>query len=181
VRFVNEYHADAAYLDALAESIEEHWRQAGGRTHLLLSYHGIPTRYVAEGDPYQEQAEATTRALATRLGLGAADYSHAYQSRFGPVRWLQPYTIDTIKELRERGVTRLTVASPSFAVDCLETLEEVAVEYRDEFLRLGGEQLTLVPALNASDAHARLLAGVARRHLTGWVDVERAHRAGLDI
>ena len=168
-RFVNDYYHDAGYIDALASRILEHWAEAGERSHLMFSYHGIPAAYVAEGDPYQAQAEATTRSVASRLGLAADQWSHCYQSRFGRVEWLQPYTQDTLKVLAARGVRKLTVASPSFAVDCLETLEEVAIEYRDMFLALGGERLTLVPALNDDDRHAQVLAAIVERQLQGWV------------
>ena len=168
-RFVNDYHDDAGYIDALAARIEAHWREVGERSHLLLSYHGIPAAYVKEGDPYQAQAETTTRLVAARLGLGPEDFSHCYQSRFGSVEWLQPYTADTLKALAQRGLRKLTVASPSFAVDCLETLEEVAIEYRDQFVALGGERLTLVPALNDDDRHAQILASIIQRQLQGWI------------
>ena len=159
-RFVNDYHADRGYIDALAARIEEHWSEVGERSHLLLSYHGIPAAYVEEGDPYQVQAEATTRLVVSRLGLAAEEWSHCYQSRFGSVVWLQPYTEDTLEVLAKRGLRKLTVVSPSFAVDCLETLEEVAIEYRDRFLELGGERLMLVPALNDDDRHAEVLATI---------------------
>ena len=167
-RFVNDYYHDVGYIDALTARILEHWAQVGERSHLLFSYHGIPASYVAEGDPYQAQAEATTRAVVERLGLAIDEWSHCYQSRFGSVVWLQPYTEDTLKDLAKRGVRKLTVASPSFAVDCLETLEEVAMEYRDKFLALGGERLTLVPALNDDDRHAQVLAAIVKRQLRGW-------------
>src|SRR6266436_10085995 len=167
-RFVNDYHLDPGYIGALTSSIENHWKKAGERSHLLLSYHGIPADYVREGDPYQAQAETTTRLVVARLGLAAGDFSHCYQSRFGSVVWLQPYTEDTLKELSRRGLRKLTVVSPSFAVDCLETLEEVAIGYRDMFLELGGEKLTLVPALNDDDRHARVLAAIAESQLEGW-------------
>src|SRR5271155_4188781 len=122
-RFVNDYYHEAGYIDALSAGILEHWAETGERSHLLFSYHGIPAAYVAEGDPYQAQSEATTRLVASRLGLAPDQWSHCYQSRFGSVVWLQPYTEDTLAALRRRGVRRLTVVSPSFAVDCLETLE----------------------------------------------------------
>jgi ferrochelatase len=134
-----------------------------------MSYHGIPAAYVEEGDPYQSQAEATTRLVVARLGLAPEDWSHCYQSRFGPVIWLQPYTEDTLKELAARGLRQVTVASPSFAVDCLETLEEVAMEYRDVFRELGGEQLTLVPALNDDERHVAALCNLIRQHLQSWI------------
>jgi protoporphyrin/coproporphyrin ferrochelatase len=168
-RFVNDYHNDTGYIDALTASIQNHWEQVGGRSHLLFSYHGIPAVYVKEGDPYQAHAEATTRMVVSRLGLAEEDYSHCYQSRFGSVVWLQPYTEDTLKKLAERGLRKLTIVSPSFAVDCLETLEECAIEYRDKFLELGGETLTLVPALNDGDRHAEALANIAQNQFAGWI------------
>jgi len=168
-RFVNDYYHDAGYVDALTSRILEHWAEVGERSHLMFSYHGIPAAYVADGDPYQAQSEATTRLVVSRLGLAPDQWSHCYQSRFGRVEWLQPYTQDMLKVLAARGVRKLTVVSPSFAVDCLETLEEVAIEYRDMFLELGGERLTLVPALNDDDRHARVLAAIAESQLKGWV------------
>jgi ferrochelatase len=168
-RFVNDYHDDVGYIDALTDSIRKHWAAVGERSHLLFSYHGIPAVYVKEGDPYQSQAETTTRMVVSRLGLAAGDYSHCYQSRFGSVVWLQPYTEDTLKLLAKRGLRRLTIVSPSFAVDCLETLEECAIEYRDKFLELGGERLTLVPALNDDDRHAEALADIVQNQLSGWI------------
>jgi ferrochelatase len=168
-RFVNDYHRDPGYIGALTGSIESHWKRAGERSHLVFSYHGIPVDYVKQGDPYQAQAEATTRLVVARLGLAPGDFSHCYQSRFGSVAWLQPYTADTLKELAERGLTKLTVVSPSFAVDCLETLEEVAIEYRDKFLELGGEKLSLVPCLNDDSRHAEALADIVQSQLAGWI------------
>ena len=169
LRFINDYYADAGYIDALCMRIREHWERIGERTHLVFSYHGVPASYVSEGDPYQAQAEATTRAVVSRLQLASEDWSHCYQSRFGRVRWLQPYTEDTLRELAKRGTRKLTVVSPSFAVDCLETLQEVALEYRDKFREFGGESLALVPALNDDDRHVDALSGIVRNHLQGWV------------
>jgi protoporphyrin/coproporphyrin ferrochelatase len=167
-RFVNDYYHDAGYIDALTNRILEHWAVVGERSHLVFSYHGIPAAYVADGDPYQAQSEATTRAVVQRLGLTLDEWSHCYQSRFGSAVWLQPYAEDTLKTLARRGVRKLTVVSPSFAVDCLETLEEVAMEYRDKFLELGGERLTLVPALNDDDRHAQVLATIVKNQMGGW-------------
>lgn len=169
VRTINDYHDDPGYIAALSGHIQRHWAQVGERSHLLFSYHGIPDSYVAKGDPYRSQTETTTRLTAARLGLNETQWSHCYQSRFGRVAWLQPYTLDKLKELTERGVRKVTVASPSFAVDCLETLEEVAMEYRDRFLDWGGERLTLVPGLNDDDDHAAALAAIIRKGLEGWI------------
>jgi len=168
IRFINDYHDDPGYIDALTSQIQRHWTGIGATSHLLFSYHGIPASYVANGDPYQRQTETTTRLVVNRLGLNDTQWSLCYQSRFGRVTWLQPYTLDKIKALAQRGCTKLTVASPSFAVDCLETLEEVAIEYRDRFLEWGGEQLTLVPGLNDGDAHAAALAALIKDRLQGW-------------
>jgi ferrochelatase len=167
-RFVNEYYADPGYAEALSARIEEHWTTGGERSHLVFSYHGVPAAYVRRGDPYRAQAEATTRIVASRLKLEEGEWSHCYQSRIGPVSWLQPYLRDTLKALAARGIRRLTVVSPSFAVDCLETLQEVAIEYAEEFLKSGGERLSLVPALNDDDRHADFLVSVIRNRLSGW-------------
>jgi ferrochelatase len=166
-RFVNDYHAETGYIDAWAQHVLDHWR-VRARSHLVFSYHGIPAAYVAAGDPYQAQAQATSRRVAARLRLEPSEWSHCYQSRFGRVEWLKPYAEETLAQLLSRGVRDVTVVSPSFAVDCLETLEEVAMEYRDKFVAMGGERLTLVPGLNAEDAHAAMLAQVAGNHLQGW-------------
>jgi protoporphyrin/coproporphyrin ferrochelatase len=168
-RFVNGYCDDAGYIGALAERVQRQWDEVGERSHLLVSYHGIPADYVKRGDPYQAQTETTSRLLAARLGLGPQDWSHCYQSRFGAKAWLTPYTDDMLMDLVRRGVRRLTVASPSFAVDCLETLEEVAIEYRERFLKQGGERLSLVPALNDDDRHAEALAAIVKNRLQGWI------------
>jgi protoporphyrin/coproporphyrin ferrochelatase len=168
-RFVNDYYHDAGYIDALQARILEHWVEVGERSHLMFSYHGIPAAYVAEGDPYRTHAEVTTRLVVERLGLAPDAWSHSYQSRFGSVEWLQPYTEDTLRALSQRGVRKLTVVSPSFAVDCLETLEEVAMEYRDKFVAFGGERLTLVPALNDDDRHATVLAAIAAGRIEDWI------------
>jgi ferrochelatase len=168
-RFVNGYYDDAGYIELLSASIRKHWAEVGEQTHLIFSYHGIPAVYVAEGDPYQAQAQATTALVVAKLGLEQSEWSHCYQSRFGSVVWLQPYTEETLKSLVARGVRKVTVVSPSFAVDCLETLEEVAIEYRDKFREMGGERLTLVPALNDDDGHAQVLAAIVENQLQGWV------------
>src|ERR1700683_144363 len=168
-RFVSDYHDDAGYIGALCARILEHWAQAGERSHLLFSYHGTPAADAQDGDRTQTRAEATTRLGVARLGLAAEDWSHCYQWRFGGTLWLHPDAEDALKALAQRGLTKLSVVSPSFAVDCLETLEEVAIEYRDQFLAQGGERLSLVPALNDQDLHAEVLASIVRNHLNGWM------------
>jgi protoporphyrin/coproporphyrin ferrochelatase len=168
-RVVNDYHDDAGYIQVLSRKIREHWARAGGRSHLVFSYHGIPASYVAKGDPYQRQTETTTLRVVEQLALSDGEWSHCYQSRFGRVEWLKPYTLDKIKELADRGVRELTVASPSFAVDCLETLEEVAIEYRDRFIEWGGQRLSLVAGLNDDDDHVDALTNLIKSRLAGWL------------
>jgi protoporphyrin/coproporphyrin ferrochelatase len=162
LRFIADYHDEPAYIEALAARIRAVWAEEG-RSHLVLSNHGIPVKYVELGDPYREQVERTTALLVETLGLSASDYSLVFQSRFGPTTWLQPYTDDRLQELAASGVRAVTVVTPSFAVDCLETLEEIAVASREKFLAAGGERFTLVPALNDSSEHVAALAAVLRR------------------
>jgi ferrochelatase len=169
IRFINDYHDDSGYILALSGKIQAHWKSVGVRSHLLLSYHGIPASYVAKGDPYRQQTEGTTRLVVQSLGLQATEWSHCYQSRFGRVAWLQPYTLEKIKELAGRGIRELTVASPSFAVDCLETLEEIAMEYREHFFMWGGQRLSLVPGLNDDAEHTSALAALIETRLQGWI------------
>ena len=171
VRTVNDYHRDPAYIEAWSRRIAMCWEGRGERSHLLLAYHGIPVKYVKQGDPYQMQTQTTTRLIAERLSLNPDEFSHCYQSRFGRVEWLQPYLYDTLRDLLKRGVRKLTVVSPSFAVDCLETLEELAIAYRHRFLEKGGERFDLLPCLNDEDEHAELLAGIIRQNLSTWGSV----------
>jgi ferrochelatase len=159
LEFVSDYHAAPAYISALAARVRASWAEHG-HSHLVFSNHGIPVKYVTAGDPYRAQVERTTALLVAELGLGAADYSSAFQSRFGPTEWLTPYTDDRLRELAGRGVRAVTVVTPSFAVDCLETLEEIGVTSRARFLAAGGERFTLVPALNDSVEHVAALAAV---------------------
>jgi ferrochelatase len=167
LRFVADYHDDAGWLDALADSVRAA-RSDGDGAHLLLSFHGLPERMVLQGDPYATQCKAGARALAARLGLAEGDWSLAYQSRFGRERWLQPATSERLQQLAKAGVRRVDVLCPGFAVDCLETLEEIAIENAAIFRAAGGEALRYIPCLNADPAHARALAAIARRELAGF-------------
>jgi ferrochelatase len=161
VSFVSEYYSHPAYISALADSVREVWAREG-RSHLVLSNHGIPVKYVSKGDPYKRQVHETTRLLVTALGIQEGEYSECFQSRFGPTEWLQPYTDDRLLELAKTGTRRVTLVTPSFAVDCLETLEEIGTASREKFLAAGGEGFSLVPALNGSPRHAAVLASVLR-------------------
>ncbi len=158
---VDDYHADAGYVAALAESLAGRIADFGAGAHLLFSFHGLPQRYVDAGDPYHEQCEMTARLVAARLALPADAWSVAYQSRVGGARWLKPYTEDRLRELATRGTRRIVVCCPGFAVDCLETLEEIAIRGRAGFLAAGGASFDYVPALNDGPAHIECLAQIA--------------------
>ncbi|HET6552591.1 MAG TPA: ferrochelatase [Dyella sp.] len=168
LRFVNDYHDDSAHIEALARSIEQWWAEHGRGEKLLLSFHGIPERYVRLGDPYLDQCQATARALGQRLGLDDTQLVLSFQSRVGRERWLDPYTDATVRQLAAQGVRTLDVACPGFAVDCLETLEEIAMQNRDFFREAGGHELRYIPALNDSDEQVESLTGLVLRHAGGW-------------
>ena len=167
LRFVTHYHDDTAYLAAVTDSIARHW-QTHGRKHLLFSFHSIPQRYFAAGDPYHCHCHATARGVAERLNLVADDWTVSFQSRFGREPWLQPYTDATLVRQARAGVRAVSVVCPGFATDCLETLEEIALRDRDAFLAAGGNELDYIPCLNDDPAHVSLLTQVVQRHGSGW-------------
>ncbi|MHC1478800.1 ferrochelatase [Frateuria aurantia] len=168
---INDYHDDAGHIEALAGSIERWWQQHGRGDHLLLSFHGIPERYVQAGDPYQQQCLASAELLRRRLGLDEHAMTVSFQSRVGRERWLHPYTDETVQRLASSGLKRLDVACPGFAVDCLETLEEIAMQNRELFIHSGGEDLRYIPALNDAPAQVRQLADLVERHSRMWSTV----------
>ncbi|MGH8145120.1 MAG: ferrochelatase [Rhodanobacteraceae bacterium] len=169
LRTIDDYHADAGYLAALVGSVQTYWAERGRGDKLLLSFHGIPEKYADAGDPYPDQCRETARRLGDALGLDEDELLVTFQSRLGRQPWLRPYTDEMIEQLARQDVESLDVLCPGFAVDCLETLEEVAMRYRAAFLTNGGKQFRYIPALNASRAHATALADIAMRHLPGWV------------
>ncbi len=169
LRMVADYHLERGYIEALAASVREFWAANGEPEKLMMSFHGLPERYVRSGDPYRGQCEATARALAEALGLGAERWMVTFQSRFGKEPWLQPYTDKTLERLGREGVRRVDVMAPGFAADCLETLEELAVTNRELFEAAGGEHLRYIPALNDRADHLDALADVAARGMAGWM------------
>jgi len=173
-RFVNDYHDDPGYIDALARSVTRHWQHNGRPDQLVMSFHGIPARNIRLGDPYQAQCVVTARLLAGRLQLTPDQYRVTFQSRFGRAKWLEPYTEPTLRELGAKGVRRVDVMCPGFPADCLETLEEIAMEGREAFLHAGGKEFTYIPCLNDSSDWITALAGIAERHLSGWPTDARA-------
>ncbi|MBW3550251.1 MAG: ferrochelatase [Proteobacteria bacterium] len=163
-RMVQDYHLDADWVAAVAASIRAHWQAQGAGEHLLFSFHGLPQRFADNGDPYPRHCQASARAIAQALELADGAWTLSYQSRFGREKWLEPATSTTLQALAARGVRQVDVVAPGFAVDCLETLEEVAMMLAEEFAESGG-QLRYIPCLNDSAPHAQALAAIVRREL----------------
>lgn len=168
MRWVMQYHDDSGYIAALAAAVQAHWMREGRGRMLVMSFHGLPARSLALGDPYFCQCHATARLLAERLGLPKDEYRVTFQSRFGKARWLEPYTEPTLRELALQGHTRVDVICPGFTADCLETLEEIAVEGRAAFVAAGGQHFHAIACLNDRHEWIAALAQLAIRHLQGW-------------
>lgn len=168
LRLIRDYHCDHGWVEAVASSIRRHWQTNTRGERLLFSFHGIPQRFARAGDPYPQQCEAGAAAIAEALNLPADAWALTYQSRFGREPWLQPYTDHTLQAWGQAGVGSVDVVCPGFAVDCLETLEEIAVENRDAFIAAGGKALHYIPALNDDAAHAQALVELIERHCQGW-------------
>jgi ferrochelatase len=170
LRYVADYHDHPGYISTLRDSIQSHWRQQGRTGHLLMSFHGIPEAYFDKGDPYFFKCHRTARLLADELLLKDGEWSVSFQSRLGPSKWLQPYTFDEVTRLPARGVDDVTLVCPGFAVDCLETLEEIAMENRQRFMQSGGRKFSYVPALNADPGHVQFLTDLICQHAQGWIE-----------
>lgn len=169
IRTLRHYPDHPGYIGALAASVRDHWASNGRGDLLLLSFHGMPRAAIDAGDPYREECLLTARALATALGLEEKHYRVTFQSRFGRAEWLKPYTAPTLEELGKQGVKRLDVICPGFAADCLETLEEIALEGKASFLAAGGQEYRYIPALNDRQDWIAALAGITASHLAGWI------------
>jgi len=170
VRTVRSYAGETAYVRALAASVQESWARegAGEPQRLLISFHGIPVCYAKAGDPYPKECERTATLLAAGLRLDRSRWQLAYQSRFGREEWLKPYTDATLEHWGRDGVESVDVICPGFAADCLETLQEIAIENAERFTRAGGGTLRYIPALNDREDHIAAIAAIAGRHLCGW-------------
>jgi protoporphyrin/coproporphyrin ferrochelatase len=168
LRFVNRYHDHPAYIKALATRIGRHWFEHGRGDHLVMSFHGVPERTLRLGDPYHCECRKTARLLAGQLGLLPEHYTVTFQSRFGKAKWLEPYTQPTLEALGRRGVARVDVVCPGFTSDCLETLEEIAIEVRHAFMAAGGKEFRYIACLNDDPAWIAALGAVAEQHLAGW-------------
>jgi ferrochelatase len=170
LNLIADYHDHPGYIEALRGSVMAHWDAHGRTSHLLISFHGIPERYCQRGDPYFDRCQGTARLLADELLLREGEWSVSFQSRFGPADWLKPYTQTVLAGMPARGVREVSLVCPGFAVDCLETLEEIAIENRQTFMRAGGQRYEYVPALNARASHAQCLADLIAQRCQGWTD-----------
>lgn len=171
LRIVKDYHDYEPYIKAMAKHIRHYWKEHGQGDKLVLSFHGLPQRCVDKGDPYALQCERTARLLADALLLSDDRWELCYQSRFGAEEWLKPYTFETLEDLAEDGFERVDVFCPGFAADCLETLEEIAMGGRDEFLDEGGKQFHYIPALNAEPGHIDALMHLLEDNIQGWENI----------
>jgi ferrochelatase len=159
------------YIDALAQSIERAYLETTDRPDVLIcSYHGMPIRYLTEGDPYHCQCQKTTRLLKQRLGWDDTQITTTFQSRFGPEEWLQPYTVEEVARLAASGKKNIAVCAPAFSADCIETLEEINEEIKESFEEAGGQNFTYIPCLNDDDAHVAALSQVIVDNLGGWIE-----------
>ncbi len=174
LRFINQYHDETGYIGALAASVREHWASDGRGEHLLMSFHGLPRRYLLAGDPYHCHCQKTGRLLAEALFLKDDEWSLSFQSRVGREEWLRPYTDERVQDLGKAGVRHIDVICPGFSADCLETIEEIAMQNQEFFIEAGGERLSYVPALNARRDHISFLTQLVLRHLQGWPETSPA-------
>lgn len=170
VRIAPAYYEDPVYIDAIAGSIRAHLATLDFKPEVLVAtFHGMPQKYLEQGDPYHCQCLKTSRLVRTALGWPPETWITTFQSRFGNDPWLQPYTIEEVERLAKSGVKRMAMVAPGFSADCLETLEELDMENRDVFMEHGGEQFAYIPCLNDSAAGVRVIEAVVRRELMGWM------------
>jgi ferrochelatase len=163
--FISDYHQNSHYITAVAESIEKAWHQQDKNELLIMSFHGLPAVLTKWGDPYFHHCHKTAALIADKLNLNEKQWMIVFQSRFGKAEWLKPYCVDTLEELPGLGVKTVDVVCPGFAVDCLETLEEIAMENKAIFMEAGGTAYRYIPALNESDEHVNVIVGLIEQKL----------------
>lgn len=165
ITVVKSFQTLPKYIDSLAEIVRDSWAKNGRHEKLLMSFHGVPQEYVDKGDPYYQHCEETAEALAERLDLGAEQWAMSFQSRFGPKKWLQPYTDDQLRIWVQEGIKSVDVISPAFTADCLETLEELNITYREFFLENGGEHYQYIPCANDAPTFIEGLSGLVKTRI----------------
>ncbi|MEM0911952.1 MAG: ferrochelatase [Pseudomonadota bacterium] len=182
LRFLNQYCDLDGYINCLVDKIRAHWERHGRTDKLVLSYHGIPKRYLVNGDPYHCQCHKTSRLVAQKLGLTEHDYMTTFQSRFGREEWLKPYTDETLKSLPKQGIKSVQVICPGFSSDCLETIEEIGEENREYFIESGGDRFEYIEALNSDDQHLDMLTSIIINNIKDWTldnDIELRHALAI--
>ncbi|RIZ66752.1 MAG: ferrochelatase [Methylococcales bacterium] len=162
--FISDYHQDSHYIAAVAASIEQAWREQAKNELLVMSFHGLPEQLTKWGDPYFHQCHKTAALIAEKLGLTEKQWMIVFQSRFGKAEWLKPYCVDTLEQLPTQGIKAIDIVCPGFAVDCLETLEEIAMENKAIFIEAGGSEYRYIACLNDSDAHVEALTSLLELH-----------------
>jgi ferrochelatase len=177
IRLVKHFHDHPAYIGALASLVREHWRDRGRPDKLLMSFHGLPRNSIERGDPYHDECQETARLLAEELQLADGSWEISFQSRFGRLEWLKPYTASTLADYGRKALRRVDVICPGFVSDCLETLEELGIEGKETFLGTGGREFCLLPCLNERDDWIRALAAISREHLNTWICESRGPQA----
>lgn len=173
LRFIQHYHEHESYIQALVSSISCYQEKHGVPEKLLFSFHGLPQRYLDQGDPYFCECHKTARLVAEKMGLNDDQWILAFQSRFGREEWLKPYADKTLIKLAKEGVKNVQVCCPGFSADCLETLEEINVENRDYFLNAGGEKFEYIPALNDDVEHIGMMGQIIKQHASDWLNIEK--------
>jgi len=164
VNFVSDYYQYDSYIKAVGDSVLNHWEKHGRNQKLVMSFHGVPQKYVTRGDPYQSQCATSARRIADYLNLSDDEWQLVFQSRFGAEEWLQPYCDQTLKSYPAQGIKSVDMICPGFSADCLETLEEIEGENKEYFLEAGGEKYNYIPCLNDSDSHARLMSEIVKEN-----------------
>lgn len=177
IRSIKQYHDNPGYIAALAQNIKDYWQQHGKPSKLIMSFHGIPRVTLDKGDPYHCSCQKTGRLLAEALALNADQYQVCFQSRFGTAKWLAPYTALTLQQLGEAKTPRVDVVCPGFVSDCLETLEEIAIEGKAIFVKAGGQDFHYIPCLNERDDWINTLADISATNLQGWLGQEPSKEA----
>jgi len=170
LRFINTYHTRDDYISALMHCVKRHINEHGQPDKLIFSYHGVPQRYLRNGDPYHCYCQQTTRLVAEKMGLDASQYLTSFQSRFGREPWLQPYTDKTLMQLGKEGIKSVAVICPGFASDCLETIEEIDEENREYFLESGGKEFHYIPALNSEPEHISMISNIVQENIGDWIE-----------
>ena len=168
LRFINGYHDNSDYIKAISKTIEKSYEENGRPEKTIISFHGMPKRYLDMGDPYYCFCHKTARLVSEELKLKDSEYTMAFQSRFGREEWLQPYLDDVIQTYAQEGIKKVHIISPGFSADCLETLEEINIQYKKLFIKYGGEALHYIPCLNDNDSHILMMKNIIINQTKGW-------------